>query len=83
VPLTLAPIRPNRILSAISLPSGEIQKSSRYLAPARQFPEHFSGFGAAAAGRDLKRGSDARGTAGVFVGIGTDGHSHKVAIRPD
>jgi hypothetical protein len=32
--------------------------------------------------RDLKRGPDAHGTVGLFVGIGTDGHFRNLSIRP-
>ena len=31
---------------------------------------------------DLKRGSDAHGTVGLFVGNGTDGHFRNLSIRP-
>jgi hypothetical protein len=31
--------------------------------------------------RDLKRGADAHGTVGLFVGIGTDGHFRNLSIR--
>jgi hypothetical protein len=32
--------------------------------------------------RDLKRGADAHGTVGLFVGIGTDGHFRNLSVRP-
>ena len=32
--------------------------------------------------RDLKRGADAHGTVGLFVGVGTDGHFRNLSIRP-
>jgi hypothetical protein len=32
--------------------------------------------------RDLKRGADARGTVGLFVGNGTDGHFRNLSIKP-
>jgi len=32
--------------------------------------------------QDLKRGSDAHGTVGLFVGNGTDGHFRNLSIRP-
>jgi hypothetical protein len=32
--------------------------------------------------RDLKRGADAHGTVGLFVGNGTDGHFRNLSIRP-
>jgi hypothetical protein len=31
--------------------------------------------------RDLKRGADAHGTVGLFVGIGTDGHFRNLSVR--
>jgi hypothetical protein len=31
---------------------------------------------------DLKRGADAHGTVGLFVGVGTDGHFRNLSIRP-
>ena len=31
---------------------------------------------------DLKRGPDAHGTVGLFVGIGADGHFRNLSIRP-
>ena len=31
---------------------------------------------------DLKRGADARGTVGLFVGIGADGHFRNLSVRP-
>jgi hypothetical protein len=32
--------------------------------------------------RDLKRGPDAHGTVGLFVGIGADGHFRNLSVRP-
>jgi hypothetical protein len=32
--------------------------------------------------RDLKRGPDAHGTVGLFVGIGTDGYFRNLSVRP-
>jgi len=32
--------------------------------------------------RDLKRGADAHGTVGLFVGVGTDGHFRNLSVRP-
>jgi hypothetical protein len=32
--------------------------------------------------RDLKRGADAHGTVGLFVGVGTDGHFRNMSVRP-
>jgi len=32
--------------------------------------------------RDLKRGADAHGTVGLFVGNGTDGHFRNLSVRP-
>jgi hypothetical protein len=32
--------------------------------------------------RDLKRGPDAHGTVGLFVGVGTDGHFRNLSVRP-
>jgi hypothetical protein len=32
--------------------------------------------------RDLKRGPNARGTVGLFVGIGADGHFRNLSVRP-
>ena len=32
--------------------------------------------------RDLKRGADAHGTVGLFVGVGTDGHFRILSVRP-
>ena len=31
---------------------------------------------------DLKRGADAHGTVGLFVGIGADGHFRNLSVRP-
>ena len=31
---------------------------------------------------DLKRGADAHGTIGLFVGVGTDGHFRNLSVRP-
>ena len=31
--------------------------------------------------RDLKRGADAHGTVGLFVGVGTDGHFRNLSVR--
>jgi hypothetical protein len=32
--------------------------------------------------RDLKRGGDAHGTVGLFVGVGTDGHFRNMSVHP-
>jgi hypothetical protein len=32
--------------------------------------------------RDLKRGADAHGSVGLFVGVGTDGHFRNLSVRP-
>jgi hypothetical protein len=31
---------------------------------------------------DLKRGAEAHGTVGLFVGIGADGHFRNLSVRP-